>query len=74
MPPLHKAAAAATPIRAAQHGITIPQIAPVDKPLLLFFVGIIVEFPELLVSVTNVVGTVVPLVLGLVSDETIVVE
>ena len=78
--PLHKAAAAAIPIRAAQHEITIPQIAPVDKPLLLFFIGIIVEFPELLVSVTNVVGTVVTLVLGIElegvveSDKTITVE
>ena len=35
--PLHKAAAAATPIRAATHGIAIAQIAPVDKPLLLLF-------------------------------------
>ena len=35
-PPLNKAAAAATPNNAATHGMTIPQIAPVDKPLLLF--------------------------------------
>jgi len=38
VPPFTKAAAAATPKRAAIHGIAIPQIAPVNNPLLLFFV------------------------------------
>ena len=37
-PPFKKAAAAAIPKRPAIHGIAIPQIAPVDSPLLLFFV------------------------------------
>jgi hypothetical protein len=45
IPPLTKAATAATPKRAAMHGITIPQIAPVDNPLLLFFeIGITVLY------------------------------
>ena len=35
-PPAVKAAAAATPNNAATQGMTIPHIAPVDKPLLLF--------------------------------------
>ena len=35
-PPLHRAAAVAPPKRAATVGITIPQIAPADKPLLDF--------------------------------------
>ena len=35
-PPFKKAAAAAIPRRPAIHGIAIPQIAPVDSPLLLF--------------------------------------
>ena len=34
--PLNSAAAAAIPNNAATQGLTIPQIAPVDKPLLLF--------------------------------------
>ena len=42
--PFNNAAAIATPKRAAMHGITIAQIAPVDNPLLLFLInGTIVE-------------------------------
>ena len=37
-PPLHRAAAAAAPKSAATVGITIPQIAPADKPLLDFLI------------------------------------
>ena len=57
-PPLHRAAAAATPKRAAIVGIAIAQIAPVDNPLLDFFgtSSSIVLFPSgvvVLVSICN---------------------
>jgi hypothetical protein len=56
-PPLTKAAAAATPKRAAIHGIAIPQIAPVDNPLLLFFeTGITVLLVDGKLVVMLVVG------------------
>ena len=45
--PVNNAAAVATPNRAAIVGIAIAQIAPVDKPLLLFLITgvLIVSFP-----------------------------
>ena len=56
-PPFKNAAAAATPKRAAIHGIAIPQIAPVDSPLLLFLItGVIIE---LFLLDAGVVGIVV---------------
>ncbi len=41
-PPLHRAAAAAAPTNPAIQGIAIAQIAPVDNPLLLLDLKIIV--------------------------------
>ena len=40
-PPLHNAAAAATPRSPAIQGIAIAHIAPVDSPLLLDWTGIV---------------------------------
>ena len=56
--PLNSAAAAAIPNNAATQGITIPQIAPVDKPLLLFL-NITVPLVDVSITVSITVLLVV---------------